>query len=471
MEQITEEKETVTEDIQEYGEKRQGNKKKIIIAASAAVALYLGGALYFANHFFPFTTINNVNCAFLTTEAAEKKISDTIKDYVYTVDTIDGKEQIKGSDIDLEYEKIDGIEDIKVKQNPFMWLFDIKNRSVKADVSIKYDEDKLFHALEWLDCSVKSREILKVVPSKIAYSDGIYKAEGYEAEQVFDFGALFSKVRLDVYELKNSVSLEKDSFYTSVNESPTVKNVLDKMNLMVSADITYNNGTQTYSVNKDLISQWISIGDDYTVYLDNPKMEEYVKTLADGFDTVGKERNFVTSAGETITVKGGNYGWKINRKAETAELADLIMTGQHSTREPVYAQTAAARGDKCDIYNTYVEISLASQQLWFYKNGELIINTPIVTGNPYAGNATPPGIYYVVYKAKNVVLRGADYESPVTYWMPFNGGIGLHDATWRGIFGGSIYRGGGSHGCVNLPFSAAAKIYEHISAGDPVVLY
>ena len=71
----------------------------------------------------------------------------------------------------------------------------------------------------------------------------------------------------------------------------------------------------------------------------------------------------------------------------------------------------------------------------------------------------------------NVTLKGADYESPVTYWMPFNGGIGLHDATWRSRFGGSIYYYSGSHGCVNLPYSAAADIYSIVEAGMPVVCY
>ena len=55
--------------------------------------------------------------------------------------------------------------------------------------------------------------------------------------------------------------------------------------------------------------------------------------------------------------------------------------------------------------------------------------------------------------------------------MPFNGGIGLHDANWRKTFGGTIYKTNGSHGCVNLPPAVAKTIYENISAGDPVLCY
>jgi len=55
--------------------------------------------------------------------------------------------------------------------------------------------------------------------------------------------------------------------------------------------------------------------------------------------------------------------------------------------------------------------------------------------------------------------------------MPFNGGVGLHDASWRSTFGGKIYVTGGSHGCINLPRSAAETIYNNISAGTPVLVY
>ncbi len=55
--------------------------------------------------------------------------------------------------------------------------------------------------------------------------------------------------------------------------------------------------------------------------------------------------------------------------------------------------------------------------------------------------------------------------------MPFNGNIGMHDATWRGSFGGSIYKTNGSHGCINLPRAAAKTIYENIEKGMPVLCY
>ena len=87
------------------------------------------------------------------------------------------------------------------------------------------------------------------------------------------------------------------------------------------------------------------------------------------------------------------------------------------------------------------------------------------------GNTTPDGVCGITYKTTNAVLRGRDYETPVNYWMPFNGNVGMHDATWRSEFGGDIYLTNGSHGCINLPLDMAAAIYEYMSTGFPVICY
>ena len=109
----------------------------------------------------------------------------------------------------------------------------------------------------------------------------------------------------------------------------------------------------------------------------------------------------------------------------------------------------------------------------------MVLSSGCVTGNPNKGNATPSGIYRIYNKQSPSILRGQidpktgkrEYETPVTYWMPFNGGIGLHDANWQSSFGGERYLSNGSHGCVNLPESIAATIYSRVSIGTPVILY
>ncbi len=68
-------------------------------------------------------------------------------------------------------------------------------------------------------------------------------------------------------------------------------------------------------------------------------------------------------------------------------------------------------------------------------------------------------------------MAGQGYRTPVSYWMPFNNNIGMHDAGWRKSFGGNIYKTNGSHGCINLPYSIAEEIYGYIEQGTPVICY
>lgn len=132
--------------------------------------------------------------------------------------------------------------------------------------------------------------------------------------------------------------------------------------------------------------------------------------------------------------------------------------------------TAAVKGED-DIGDSYVEINLTAQHLYLYVDGQLVTESDFVSGNVSRGFATPDGVYGLTYKTMDATLKGPGYATPVKYWMPFNGNIGMHDAKWRRQFGGQIYLHNGSHGCINLPVEEAEKIYEQIYKGFPVICY
>ena len=178
-----------------------------------------------------------------------------------------------------------------------------------------------------------------------------------------------------------------------------------------------------------------------------------------------------------MEITKGDYGWRMNRADTTEELIAAVKEGGSHEMTPLWLQEANSRSSQ-DWGNTYVEINLSAQHLYFYKDGALVVESDFVSGNMSKGYDTPGGIYSLKYKQSPAVLRGDiqpdgsyGYESPVTYWMPFNGGVGMHDASWRSTFGGNIYLSNGSHGCINLPISAAKKIYENISSGTPVICF
>ena len=129
------------------------------------------------------------------------------------------------------------------------------------------------------------------------------------------------------------------------------------------------------------------------------------------------------------------------------------------------------------MVGTYVEVDLTLQHMWYYKNGSLVVDSPFVSGCIKEKTGTITGTYMLQYKERDATLRGGneeddtDYESEVSFWMPFFNGYGLHDATWRSHFGGTIYKTNGSHGCINLPYSKAEILFNNISAGCPIVVF
>jgi lipoprotein-anchoring transpeptidase ErfK/SrfK len=120
---------------------------------------------------------------------------------------------------------------------------------------------------------------------------------------------------------------------------------------------------------------------------------------------------------------------------------------------------------------SFIDINITDQKLTYYVDGVPTIVSDIVTGNARAHHDTPNGTYQIYAKQRNRTLKGDDYEAFVKYWMPFTGHYGIHDASWRGSFGGEIYKTNGSHGCVNLPGSTAAALYDAVSVGTTVLIH
>jgi lipoprotein-anchoring transpeptidase ErfK/SrfK len=104
----------------------------------------------------------------------------------------------------------------------------------------------------------------------------------------------------------------------------------------------------------------------------------------------------------------------------------------------------------------------------------MLVSAPVITGKPSTNNATPRGLFYIQpFKQSPSVLIGADYASPVSFWIPFVGNmVGLHDSPWQTHgYGGDIYLYYGSHGCVNTPYEAVRTLYYSYPVGTPVVVY
>mgnify|MGYP000988535702 CR=1 FL=1 len=102
----------------------------------------------------------------------------------------------------------------------------------------------------------------------------------------------------------------------------------------------------------------------------------------------GKERTFTSASGNTVTVSGGNYGWKIDQNAEYNALIANIQNAETVTREPNYSSRAASHEGN-DVGNTYAEVNLTTQHMYYVKDGQIALETDVVTGNPNKGTLHP----------------------------------------------------------------------------------
>ncbi|MCH5252545.1 MAG: L,D-transpeptidase family protein [Lachnospiraceae bacterium] len=239
-------------------------------------------------------------------------------------------------------------------------------------------------------------------------------------------------------------------------------------------NITFTFGKEEETIDDNIISKYLSYKNG-KLKLKKGWIDGYVRKMARKYNTYGKTRKFKTTKDGTVTIHGGIMGWWMNETETVKKIKKLLSKQKSETLEPVYHNTAAQHG-KNDIGNTYVEISLKRQRLWFYKKGKKIMSSEFVSGLPTKDRETLKGVHYIFGKQRDrylgtVAVQG--YHTHVNYWMPFNwSGQGLHDAVWRhGRFGGNIYKSNGSHGCVNLPLDMAAKLYKYVSIGTPVVIY
>lgn len=225
------------------------------------------------------------------------------------------------------------------------------------------------------------------------------------------------------------------------------------------------------------IATWVNGSQGLTVSVDAAKVAAYVQGLRNKYDTPAGTQTWQSADGTAKSIKT-DYGWHIDQAKETEALIANIQSLQSVTREPVYA-SRAVQTEMPQWGKTFVEIDISSQHVYFYQDGNCVWDSKCVTGTATdPDRATPTGVFALKYKQRDRVLRGRinpqtgkpSYESPVAYWMPFNGNIGLHDANWRSSFGGNIYLKSGSHGCINLPPKNAKTLYELITPGTVIVV-
>lgn len=450
-------------------------KTGLLIFFGLLVLAYLALAVYFHTHFFPNTTLNGVDVSGRESGDAENVIRQEVDTYVLHMTTrnASGKEEITGESIGLSPKFHGEVQEHINSQNVLAWGLRIfQEQKLEMDTVVEFDGDALTEQIKGLDCMQKENQ---EAPVNAYVSD--YGENGYEIipeEQGSTINESIFRMALEdaIRTLQDELDLDEAGCYKTpalTSEAQSLITLSDRLNKYTGAVITYDLGDKTEVLDGSITSQWMVINGN-SVSIDEEAVAEYVDSLASSYNTVFRGHTLKTSYGNSVDIKEGDYGWKVDKEGEKEQIIKDLKAGVPVTREIVYAQRANSHGEN-DYGDTYVEINLAKQHLFFYKNGNLVVESDFVSGDQAKRYDTPTGVYGLTYKQKDATLKGENYATPVSYWMPFCNNVGMHDANWRSSFGGKIFKTSGSHGCVNLPPSAAKTIFENIEEGDPVLVY
>ncbi len=474
LESVAQSETTGKEDVE--NKKRKSKTIKIYAASIVGLGLaivYFGGVHYFKKRFLPNTTINYTDASYETIDALDEELQKPISNYSLEIIAREGeKHVIRAKDVDLRYKLDKSIYSILENQEVYKWpIYLFKKNPHKVAVTVDLDNAKLEYILSGYNCLTEA----SFKEARDAYIASYSNAIGYVIEKEYDgtridIDKAKAKIKSSLTQLGLTEDLDADGLYgfAKIKEDDAkLLSAQDVLNKHAATVISYAGGAV---LNGERISQWLGVDEEGNLILDEGGIRVFVDELAERYDTLGKPRIFKTTDSREVEIPAKKYGWQVDKEGEFQAIRASILAGEQVEREPLFSSRAVSLEGN-DFGNTYVEIDLSNQKLYYYVDGQLTLTSDIVSGALWGGRRTPPGLYKVNYKAKNVVLRGPDYAAPVRYWMPFNGGIGMHDANWRSSFGGGIYKSGGSHGCINMPSSSAKALYDIINKDCPVICY
>ncbi|MDD6551152.1 MAG: L,D-transpeptidase family protein [Lachnospiraceae bacterium] len=453
-----------------------------VLVITAIAAIYAGTAFFYTGHVMPGSRIAGQKADGSDIDGIVDILKDSASSYSLEIkgDTTD--DVLYGKEVSLSLDDASArkaAQQILDSQKVGTWpqAFFRKNTDIEVpEMSATFDETALESAIDGL--SAVTAEPTKSENATYELSGDTYKVKKEVYGTEIDRDALTKSIESALESLDETLNLRESGDYVDPeikSDDPTLKKTVENLNKYMAVDITYDMGDKgKVKVDKEDQAKWFKVGKSGKVSFDDDAIYKYAQmTLGYKYNTMGLPRKLKTQYGTTATVKGGNYGWWINYAGERDQIKKDLKAGKSVTREPVYHYKAANHGDySTDYGNSYAEVNIATQHMFLVINGKKVLDSDVVTGKDVPDRRTPTGTYRITYKTKDATLKGQGYASPVSWWMPFNGNIGFHDAPWRhGRFGGQIYKTAGSHGCVNMPPEMAKKLYKYVETGFPVIVY
>lgn len=488
--------EFVVEDIPPYVLKNQGivsdtqkkKRKKIIwsVAIAALVliilaVIYASGVVKRKNVFEKNTTINGVDVSGKTLDEARVLIYEAGNTYSLEIKFKNGTHTLKINDADLDIVFDGDIKEFFDRQNPYKWPLNIgKIYSYELNYHIQYTEDRIKKFID----EFPEMDEDNMIPSK----DAIVTMKDGEAQIIADEeGTELDKEK--VYQLildalsneASSVDIADGNCYVPAEfdaDSSYIQNSLENAEKFLALNCYYmKQSSPAAKISKEELCEMGSVDDEGNIVVNREAVAAYIASLAKLYPEqvqTSQTISFLNHRGVKKSISTRKMDWVFDIDTEIAELYNNLSSMTDFTRAPVFKSLENEQDTEVSVGDTYLEIDLGEQRVYFYRNRHVVYSTLCVSGCESLGMSTPAG-YYVMGKPETnarLVGEGNAYDTRVAYWMPFiNQEIGLHDASWKTEFGGDIYKYNGSHGCINLSTDAAKTLFSMVYEGLPVIVY
>lgn len=471
-----------------------GRNHLILFGIVLAVAVVVAAAVVWmqwhqekTRTFYEGSSINNVNVSGLTADEAYKALQVAAQKYEMTVTFFDGEHQLSAEQLGLSIgdKKLvrqalkeahrAGEDSSAVYAMTVEGLYSCDTKAISSAIS------------DWTEltsCAGKTSKDAKLVYNEEA---GSFEIQKEQAGGTVDTQALAEAIGEQAGVLCENFNVMESGLYGQVIRSEAgeqMQNALLNANKRLNLDIVYHYDVKSGSgeelkgdeeIGYDLLSKWLYVDSDgITVLVDSDALQNYCTLMYDTYSIKsGSQSQFVTTSGSFVDVDVPAADETVDADALYKDILECVDNMTDGEREAPYASTSVGISGTTNLGGSYVEVDLDAQHLWLYCDGELVVDGDICSGDVATGCATPGGLYTINSMETDRWLNGPTWHDWVSYWMPFNGGIGLHDATWRSTedFGGDVYLESGSHGCINMPLELAKEVFDHVDVGYYVILY
>lgn len=440
--------------------------------------VYICISLYFHDRFLPNSWMGELYITGLTPQELDELLLKDEKEDVFTAYFGETAESIQLNAIDYQKSYSDELKQIALSQSGWDWpraIFMKQEINIRPQITI--NEEKLNNCWNSLR-SLRQRGDME----KLAVQE---EENGFVLVDTrvvhFDSDACLEKAKESLY-AGNNCFVYDDTYCLEIEDSDkdlAVKDYYDSLKRYLNREIRIDCGKDILSLKED----WLGLAlvrENGLPYMNENQEFCYDRELflgnlgycLEAYNTYGKNLAFETSRGEILYLPCITYGSEF----DVDEACDAVWEAFQASDEKLL-EYALQYDKECyttgltDIGNTYVEVDMTNQKLYFYKGGIPMLVTDVVTGNEQKGMATPVGINFIYFMQHDRVLRGGGTPTPVHDWMAVYKGVGIHDAKWRKEFGGEIYQDNGSHGCINIPLEMANALYDMVEVGIPVLTY